>query len=207
MSSSEVLPVPPKIRLFLLDDHEIIRAGLAELLTAVGRFEIVGEAATVADARHGIVQTAPDIAVLDVRLPDGSGIELCRHLRSLAPHVRSVLLTSFDEDNAAAAAVIAGAYGYLVKEVRAVDLSAALQRVADGDRVFDTEVAERALDALRRDVLAEPGSAPLTARQLAVRDLLLEGLSDAEIAERLEVPEKTVRIYVAEVLTRVLSSI
>lgn len=198
--------MPPKIRLFLLDDHEIIRAGLAELLTAVGRFEIVGEAATVADARHGIVSTAPDIAVLDVRLPDGSGIELCRHLRSLAPDVRSVLLTSFDEDHAAAAAVIAGAYGYLIKEVKVVDLSAALQRVAEGDRVFDSEVAERALDALRRDVLAEPGSVPLTPRQVAVRDLLLEGRSDAEIAARLEVGEKTVRIYVAEVLTKVLSN-
>jgi two-component system response regulator DevR len=120
--------------------------------------------------------------------------------------VRSVLLTSFDEDHAAAAAVIAGAYGYLIKEVKVVDLSAALQRVAEGDRVFDSEVAERALDALRRDVLAEPGSVPLTPRQVAVRDLLLEGRSDAEIAARLEVGEKTVRIYVAEVLTKVLSN-
>ncbi|MGN6605385.1 MAG: response regulator [Jatrophihabitans sp.] len=194
-----------RIRLFLLDDHEIVRAGLADLLRTVGPFEIVGEAGTVAQAREGILATVPDIAVLDVRLPDGSGIDLCRQLRSLAPEVRSVLLTSFEETDAAAAAVIAGAYGYFLKEVHVSDLAEVLQRVIDGERVFDPIVVERALDALRGDPLRDQGGRELSEREQLVRDLLLAGLTDREIAARLQVPERTARILVADVLARVLS--
>ena len=193
------------IRLYLLDDHEMVRAGLANLLTATGDFVVVGQSGTVADARREILQLVPDVALLDVRLPDGSGIELCRDVRSADPAIRCVLLTSFDESNAAAAAVLAGASGYFLKEIRTVDLAAALRTVAAGGSVIDPLLSQAAIDALSRDYLADPATGGLTRREAEIRDLLLQGMTNREIAEKLHMPERSVRAYVSTIIGKVTS--
>ena len=180
----------------------MVRIGLVDLLTARGEFTIVGQSGTVAEAREEIPRLAPDIAVLDARLPDGSGIELCRYLQSAAPGVRCVLLTSYDESDAAAATVVAGAYGYFLKSVQVVDLSAALKQVAAGVRLLDPDLTGRVTEALR----ARTASDMMSARERAVRDLLAEGCTDTEISERLGLPEATVRIYVADVIGQLITA-
>jgi two-component system response regulator DevR len=199
-------PGPP-IRLFLVDDAEMVRVGLADLLTTRGNFVVVGQAGTIAGAREGILETLPDVALLDVRLPDGSGIQLCRELRSSAPTVRCALLTSFDESNAAVAAVLSGAYGFFLKEIESVDLSAALRQIANGRSALDADLTARALDALRGEPPVDPSSVGMTRRETAIQEMLLEGLNDAEIAERLGMPERSVRVYVAEVLAKVIETL
>ena len=185
------------IRVFLLDDHEMVRRGVADLLSDEAGITVVGEAGTAAEARRRIPAARPDVAVLDTRLPDGSGIEVCRDLRSSAPEIRCLILTSYDDDDAVFAAVLAGAAGYLLKEIRGAPLVDAIRQVAGGRSLLDPAVTERLTSRLRDAVTEDPRLASLTDRERQVLTLIADGLSNREIAQRLTLSEKTVKNYVS----------
>jgi two-component system response regulator DevR len=190
------------IRLFLLDDHEIVRRGIADLLSSAPDIEVVGEAGTVAQALARIPACRPDVAVLDARLPDGSGIDVCREVRSRHPEIRCVILTSYDDDEALFAAVLAGASGYLLKQIRSSSLTDAIRAVAAGQSLIDPLLTRKLLERLRRP--AEPDSriSGLSERELEILDLIAEGLSNREIGQRLFLAEKTVKNYVSSLLSK-----
>ena len=190
------------IRVFLLDDHEIVRRGIANLLTAEADIEIVGEAGTAAEALARIPAAQPDIAVLDARLPDGSGIDVCRDIRSSQPSIRCLILTSYDDNDAVFAAVMAGASGYLLKEVRGASLVDAIRQVAAGRSLLDPSVTERLLDKLRQPVEVDQRLAALTEREKEILDLIADGLTNRQIGERLFLAEKTVKNYVSGLLAK-----
>ena len=191
------------ITVFLLDDHEIVRRGLVDLLDAHPRIRVVGEAGTARDALHRIPAVRPTIAVLDARLPDGSGIDVCREIRSTSPETRCLILTSYDDDEALFAAVMAGASGYLLKQIRGTSLTEAIEQAAAGRSLIDPAVTEKLLQRLR-----EPPSpshdhgATLTPREEEILDLIAEGLTNREIGERLYLAEKTVKNYVSSLLAK-----
>jgi two-component system, NarL family, response regulator DevR len=185
------------IRVFLLDDHEMVRRGVADLLSDEAGISIVGEAGTAAEARRRIPAARPDVAVLDTRLPDGSGIEVCRDLRASAPETRCLILTSYDDEDAVFAAVLAGAAGYLLKEIRGAPLVDAIRQVAAGRSLLDAAVTERLTTRLRDSVTEDPRLASLTDRERQVLTLIADGLSNREIAQRLTLSEKTVKNYVS----------
>ncbi|HEU5269699.1 MAG TPA: response regulator transcription factor [Jatrophihabitans sp.] len=195
-------PSTPIIRVFLLDDHEIVRRGIANLLTSEPDIEIVGEAGTAAEALARIPAARPDIAVLDARLPDGSGIDVCRDIRSDNPAIRCVILTSYDDNDAVFAAVMAGASGYLLKEVRGASLVDAIRQVAAGRSLLDPSVTERLLDKLRQPVEVDHRLAALTEREREILDLIADGLTNRQIGERLFLAEKTVKNYVSGLLAK-----
>lgn len=193
------------IRVFLVDDHEIVRRGLAQLVDAESDLEVVGEAGSVHEALRRIEATLPDVAVLDVRLPDGNGIDLCRDIRSTHPGIASLILTGYDDDEALRAAVLAGAGGYVLKDVRGNSLVAAIRQVAAGGTVQTTAVLRRAADALRPDHSEshDEGPAPaLSLREGQVLALIAEGLTNREIGARLGLAEKTVKNYVSALLAK-----
>lgn len=191
------------IRVFLVDDHEIVRRGLADLLSADPGIEVVGEAATVGQARRRIPATSPDVAVLDVRLPDGSGIDLCRELAERAPGVRSLILTAYDDDAALFAAVVAGASGYLLKNVFGTQLVDDVHAVAEGRSLIDADLARRAAQRMRdTSASADPRIGSLGLRERQVLALIADGLSNRQIGERLGLAEKTVKNYVSSLLTK-----
>jgi two-component system, NarL family, response regulator DevR len=190
------------IRVFLLDDHEIVRRGIANLLTAEADIEIVGEAGTAAEALARIPAAQPDIAVLDARLPDGSGIDVCRDIRSSQPSIRCLILTSYDDNDAVFAAVMAGASGYLLKEVRGASLVDAIRQVAAGRSLLDPSVTERLLDKLRQPAEVDQRLAALTEREREILDLIADGLTNRQIGERLFLAEKTVKNYVSGLLAK-----
>jgi DNA-binding NarL/FixJ family response regulator len=175
-------------RVFLLDDHEIVRRGLRELLEAEDDMEVVGEAGTAEEGYGRIPATSPNVAVLDVRLPDGDGVEVCRDIRSKHPEVACIMLTSFSDDEAVYASIMAGASGYLLKQVRGTDLVDGIRRVAAGESLLDPSVTSRVLERLR-----QPDE-----------DDELEALTDQErkIGERMFLAEKTVKNYVSNVLAK-----
>jgi DNA-binding NarL/FixJ family response regulator len=192
------------ITVFILDDHEIVRRGLMDLLDAHPQMQVVGEAASVSEALHRIPAVRPDVAVLDVRLPDGSGVEVCREIRSLVPNTRCLMLTSFDDDDALFAAVMAGASGYVLKEIRGSSLTEAVEQIAAGRSLIDPSLTDRLLQRLR-----EPTSSPtqdehdkLTPREHEILLLITEGLTNRQIGERLFLAEKTVKHYVSGLLTK-----
>ncbi|MBN9191611.1 response regulator transcription factor [Microbacterium sp.] len=190
-------------RVFLVDDHEIVRRGLADLLSAQHDIEIVGEAGTVAQARRRIPATSPDVAVLDVRLPDGSGIDLCRELAESAPDVRRLILTAYDDDAALFAAVVAGASGYLLKSVLGSQLVDGVRAVAAGTTLIDPELAARATKQMRdAPHTDDPRIGSLGLRERQVLALIADGLSNRQIGERLGLAEKTVKNYVSSLLTK-----
>jgi two-component system response regulator DevR len=191
-----------QIRVFLLDDHEIVRRGIADLLEREGDIEIVGEAGTAAEALARIPAVRPDIAVLDARLPDGSGIDVCRDIRSAMPEVRCLILTSYDDNDAVFAAVMAGAAGYLLKEVRGSSLVDAIRQVAGGKSLLDPTVTERLLAKLREPAPADPRVAGLTEREREILDLIADGMTNRQIGERLFLAEKTVKNYVSGLLAK-----
>lgn len=194
-------PSPVKmIRVFLLDDHEIVRRGLIDLLQTASDLEVVGEAATVSEARHRLPAARPDVAILDARLPDGSGIEVCREIRSAHPQVRCLILTSFDDDEALFSAVMAGASGYLLKQIAGQSLLDAIRTVDAGRSLLDPAMTGRLLDRLRHPVSPDPRLASLTPREHEILELIAEGLSNKEIGERLFLAEKTVKNYVSTLL-------
>jgi two-component system, NarL family, response regulator DevR len=190
------------IRIFLLDDHEIVRRGIADLLMSQPGFEIVGEAATADEARNRIPAANPDVAILDARLPDGSGIDVCRDIRSAMPSTYCLILTSYDDQDAVLAAVLAGASGYLLKEVRAAGIIDAVRQVALGRSLIDPGVVEQVMTRIRHGSPNENKVAALTEREREVLELIAQGLTNRQIGERLFLAEKTVKNYVSSLLSK-----
>ena len=188
---------PTTVRVFLLDDHEIVRRGIADLLQAEPGVIVVGEAGTAAEALRRIPATRPDVAVLDARLPDGSGIDVCREIRSLFPEIRCLILTSYDDNDALFAAVMAGASGYLLKEIRGSSLVDAVRQVAAGNSLLDPAVTEQLLTRLREGAPQDARLASLSEREREVLTLITDGLTNREIGEHLHLSEKTVKNYVS----------
>lgn len=187
---------------FLVDDHDVVRAGLREMLESTGEFTIVGEAATAEEAIRRIPALRPDVCVLDVRLPDGNGVEVCREVRSLVPTVGCLMLTSFSDDEALFDSIMAGAAGYVLKQIRGNDLVEAIRRVAAGQSLLDPAVTARVLDRIRRGTEGDELLGRLTDQERKVIDLIGEGLTNRQIAERLFLAEKTIKNYVSNILTK-----
>ncbi len=191
------------IRVFILDDHELVRRGLIDLLRTAPDIEVVGEAGNATDALHRIPAVAPDVALLDARLPDGSGIDVCREIRSMMPNVQCLILTSYDDDEALFAAVMAGASGYLLKQVGGSDVLAGIRIVASGKSLIDPSLTGKLLTRLRNP----PGSSreeedPLSPREHEILELITEGFTNRQIGERLYLAEKTVKNYVSNILAK-----
>jgi DNA-binding NarL/FixJ family response regulator len=186
---------------FLLDDHEVVRRGLRDLLEAEDDMEVVGEAGTAEEAYGRIPATSPDVAILDVQLPDGDGVDVCREIRSKHPDIVCLMLTSFSDDEAVYAAILAGAAGYLLKQVRGTDLVTAIRRVAAGDSLLDPAVTTRVLERLRHKGDDDPLAA-LTDQERKILDLIGEGLTNRQIGERMFLAEKTVKNYVSNVFAK-----
>jgi len=187
---------------FLLDDHEIVRRGLRELLEAESDLVVVGEAGTAEEALARIPPTRPDVAVLDVRLPDGSGVEVCREVRSRHPEVRCLILTSFADDEALLQAIMAGAAGYVLKQVRAMDLVDAIRRVSRGETLLDPKVTARVVERMRRGPERDERLERLSGQERRVLELIAEGLTNRQIAESIHLAEKTVKNYVSNLLAK-----
>jgi DNA-binding NarL/FixJ family response regulator len=190
------------IRVFLLDDHEVVREGVRALLDGADGIEVVGEGASVAEALARIPACRPDVALLDVQLPDGSGVEVCRTIRSDHPEVRALMLTSFADDEALFEAILAGASGYLLKQVRGTDIVEAVRRIAAGDSLLDPALTARVLDRMREPPQEDERLARLTGQERAVLALIAEGLSNREIGERMFLAEKTIKNYVSAILSK-----
>ncbi len=188
-------------RVFLLDDHEVVRRGLRELLESEDDMEVVGEAGTAEEAYGRIPATSPNVAVLDVQLPDGSGVDVCREIRSRHPDIACIMLTSFADDEAVYAAIMAGAAGYVLKQVRGNELIEGIRRVAAGDSLLDPAVTTRVLERLRHKDDDDELSA-LTDQERKILDLIGEGLTNREIGERLFLAEKTVKNYVSNMFAK-----
>ncbi|MFB6562670.1 MULTISPECIES: response regulator [unclassified Streptomyces] len=194
-----------KIKVFLLDDHEVVRRGVHELLSVEEDIEIVGEAGTAADALVRIPATRPDVAVLDVRLPDGSGVEVCREVRSQDEDVKCLMLTSFADDEALFDAIMAGASGYVLKAIRGNELLSAVRDVAAGKSLLDPVATARVLERLRdggRNGRGDDRLAHLTEQERKILDLIGEGLTNRVIGERLHLAEKTIKNYVSSLLSK-----
>ncbi|MFG3552103.1 response regulator [Streptomyces sp. NPDC047725] len=192
-----------KIRVFLLDDHEVVRRGVHELLAQEADMEVVGEAGTAADALARVPATRPDVAVLDVRLPDGSGVEVCREIRSRDESVRCLMLTSFADDEALFDAIMAGASGYVLKDIRGAELLAAVRDVAGGRSLLDPAATARVLERLRAGgARGDERLAGLTVQERRILELIGEGLTNRAIGERLHLAEKTIKNYVSSLLAK-----
>jgi len=192
---------PAPIRVFILDDHELVRRGLADLLGSERDIDIVGEAATVAQALRRIPVVRPSVAVLDARLPDGSGIDVCREISSSHPEVRCVILTSYDDEEALFAAVMAGAAGYLLKQIGGSSLVDGIREVAAGRSLLDPVTTEALLARLRNPPSPDLSDG-LTARERQILDLIVDGCTNRQIAEQLFLAEKTVKNYVSALLAK-----
>lgn len=191
-----------RIRVFLLDDHEIVRRGLRTLLESEGDIEVVGEAGTAAEATSAIIELRPDVAVLDARLPDGSGVEVCRDVRAAEPSVQALILTSYDDDEAMFAAIMAGASGYVLKQIEGDSLLSGVRAVAGGQSLIDPVIAARVFEKARRGEEAPSELAHLTKQERKILDLIAEGLTNRQIGERLYLAEKTVKNHVTNVLAK-----
>ena len=190
------------VRVFLLDDHEIVRRGVRELLEAVDDFEVVGEAGTAEEALARIPPTRPDVAIIDMRLPDGNGVEVCREVRSREPQVQCLILTSYADDEALFDSIMAGAAGYLLKQIKGTDLVDAIRRVAEGQSLLDPEITARVLERLRKGDEEDERIASLTPQERKILDLIAEGMTNRQIAEQLFLAEKTVKNYVSNLLSK-----
>jgi two-component system response regulator DevR len=190
------------VRVFLLDDHEVVRRGVAELLEAEPDLTVVGEAATAAEALARVPAVRPDVAVLDVRLPDGDGVTVCRELRSLFPDLRCLMLTSFADDDALFDAIMAGASGYVLKQIRGTDLVGAVRTVAGGQSLLDPRTTAKVLERMRTAADRKGPAAVLSEQERTVLALIGEGLTNREIGERMFLAEKTVKNYVSHLLAK-----
>ena len=190
------------IRVYLLDDHEIVRQGIRTFLEAAGDIEIVGESGSAVDAAHRIPALRPHVAVLDARLPDGSGIEVCRAVRSVDPSINALILTSYDDDEALFSAIMAGASGYVLKEIKSSDLLTAIRHVATGESLIDPALTRRVLDRVRNPTTTAPELAQLTEQEIKLLEYIAEGLTNKEIGEQMFLAEKTVKNYVSTVLSK-----
>ena len=202
--TTEPDPAPAKapIRVFLLDDHEVVRRGLKDLLESDGDIEVVGESGLADEARRRIPALRPHVAVLDGRLPDGSGIDVCRDIRSSHPEIATLILTSYDDDEALFSAIMAGAAGYVLKQIRGQDLLDAVRRVAAGQSLLDPAVTAQVLERLRQGPPQDKALAPLTDQELKILELIGEGLTNRQIGEQLYLAEKTVKNYVTSILSK-----
>ena len=190
------------IRVYLLDDHEVVRQGLRALLEGAGGIEVVGESGSAEEAAARIPATRPHVAVLDGRLPDGSGIEVCRTVRAVDPTIQALILTSYDDDEALFAAIMAGAAGYVLKEIRGTDLVDTIRRVADGQSLIDPALTARVLERVRKGPSVAPELAELTEQERKLLGLIAEGLTNRQIGEQMFLAEKTVKNYVSSILAK-----
>jgi two-component system response regulator DevR len=197
-------PAGRALTLLIVDDHEVVRQGLVALLARRPDFQVVAEAGTVAEAVQAASRFRPDLVVMDVRLPDGSGIEACRDIRAEMPETRVVILTSYPDEEAVLSAIVAGASGYLLKQVRARDLVAALQAVGRGESLLDPAVTGRVLERVRRIATADQPDelAHLTAQEQKILLLVAEGKTNKEIAAEVFLSDKTVKNYVSSILAK-----
>ena len=187
---------------FLVDDHEIVRRGVADLLEGDEELQVVGEAASVAEAMARVPAVKPDVAVLDVRLPDGNGVELCRDLRSEVPELRCLMLTSFADDEALFGAIMAGAAGFVLKQILGNDLVEAVKTVGAGGSLLDPRASAALMNRLRRQQEQADPLTSLTDQERAVLGLIGEGMTNRQIGERLFLAEKTVKNYVSHLLAK-----
>ena len=192
----------PSIRVFLLDDHEIVRAGLRSVLEAEGDFVVVGEASTAAEALARIPPTRPHVAILDVRLSDGSGIDVCRDIRSSDPEIACIMLTSYADDEALLAAVMAGAAGYVLKQVGGSNLVDSIRGVAAGRSLLDPALVERVIERIQVGPVEDPLLAGLTPQERRILNFVAEGQTNRQIANELFLAEKTVKNYVSNLLAK-----
>jgi len=190
------------VKVFLVDDHEVVRRGLADLLASDPELEVIGDAASVSEAMVRIPAVMPDVAVLDVRLPDGNGIELCRDLLSELPELRCLMLTSFTSDEAMLEAILAGASGYVVKDIRGMELAQAIKDVGAGKSLLDNRAAAALMAKLRGSAEHQDPLSGLTERERTLLGLLGEGLTNRQIAARMFLAEKTVKNYVSRLLAK-----
>lgn len=190
------------IRVFLLDDHEVVRRGLKDLLEDAGGFEVVGESGLAEQAMRRIPALRPDVAILDGRLPDGSGIDVCRQVRSQDPTIAALILTSFDDDDALFSAIMAGASGYLLKQARGNDVVESVRQVAAGRSLLDPAITAQVLERIRNGPPTNPVLDRLTAHEQRVLELIGEGLTNRQISTQLHLAEKTVKNYVSSLLTK-----
>lgn len=192
------------ITVFLVDDHEIVRRGLIDLIESDPELTVVGEAGTVSNALARIPALRPDVAVLDIQLPDGNGVELCRELMSTMPDLRCLMLTSFTEDQAMLDAILAGAKGYIIKDIKGMELTTAIKDVGRGKSLLDNRAAAVLMEKLRasQEVTVPGPLASLTDQERKLLALLGEGLTNRQIAERMFLAEKTVKNYVSRLLAK-----
>ena len=189
-------------RVFLLDDHEVVRRGLRELFDEEDDLTVVGEAATAEEAMARIPATQPDVTVLDVRLPDGDGVEVCRDLRSAMPELKCLMLTSYADDEALFSAILAGASGYVLKQVKGSDLVSAVRRVAAGGSLLDPALTRQVMDRLRGEKVEDERLARLTGQERNILELIAAGKTNRQIADDLFLAEKTVKNYVSNLLSK-----
>jgi two-component system response regulator DevR len=196
---------PAVLRLLVVDDHEVVRQGLVALLDRREAFQVVAEAGTVAEAIEQARRHQPEIVIMDVRLPDGSGIEACREIRAEFPATRVVMLTSYPDEEAVLSAIVAGASGYLLKQIRARDLVAALESVGRGESLLDPAVTEKVLDRIRRIATGSQEAdelSQLTGQERKILLLVAEGMTNKEIAQEIFLSDKTVKNYVSSILAK-----
>ncbi len=190
------------VTVFLLDDHEIVRRGVRDLLEAEPDMSVVGEAGTEEEALRRIPAVDPDVAVLDVRLGSGDGISVCREIRTHHPRTKCLMLTSFSDDEALFQAIMAGASGYVLKQIRSTDLVDAVRRVASGDQLLDPALTARVLERLRTGPAEDERIARLSKQEREVLLLIVEGLSNKQIGERMFLAEKTIKNYITSILSK-----
>jgi two-component system response regulator DevR len=193
---------PETIRVYLLDDHEIVRRGLKDLLESAGDIVVVGESGLAAEATRHIPALRPDVAILDGRLPDGSGIDVCREIRSRDPSIAALILTSYDDDEALFSAIMAGAAGYILKQVGGNDFIETVRRVAAGQSMLDPAVTAQVLERVRSGPKADPALEQLTDQELRILELIGEGMTNRQMAEAMFLAEKTVKNYVSSMLAK-----
>jgi two-component system response regulator DevR len=190
------------VRVFLLDDHQVVREGVRRVLEKDGEIEVVGEAGTAAEALEWIGQNSADVAVLDVRLPDGDGIDVCREIRSLHPEVACLMLTSYADDEALAQAILAGASGYVLKQIRGQELVSSVRAAGSGHSLVDRATAQRVLEELRLANAEAEGAKRLTPRERQILDMIAEGKTNRQIGAALFLSERTVKNYVSNLLAK-----
>lgn len=195
------MPVPEPITVFLMDDHEVVRQGVRALLESSGQIEVVGEASTAAEALARIPAVRPDVAVLDVRVPDGNGIEVCREIRSQVG-TACLMLTSYSDDEALFEAIMAGAAGYVLKQIRGSELVSAVTRVGAGESLLDPAITHKVLERLRTPSETDERLARLSDQERRILALIAEGLTNRQIAAQMHLAEKTVKNYVSNLLSK-----
>jgi two-component system, NarL family, response regulator DevR len=190
------------IRVFILDDHELVRRGMRDLLTESGGFQVVGESGSAQEAIRRIPALRPQVALLDVRLPDGSGLDVCREVRCLDPSIKVLMITSFDDEQALVTAMTSGASGFVLKQVRGTDLASAVRRVAAGESLLDPVEVEAEIRRLQAPRRCDPRLDALTGQEQRILDLITDGLTNRQIGEHLHIAEKTVKNHVTNVLVK-----